>query len=143
MRHRPSLDTRPTRQDQRGGDTGDRGSAIEMAIIAPLLLLLIFGIVQGAVYYQARSVAVAAAETGLRAARVVNGSSAAGQAAAAGFLARSQPGLTGAQVTATRTATVAAVQIRGESPSLLPGITFTVSVASELPVERLTRPGQP
>ena len=44
---------------------------------------------------------------------------------------------------ATRTATVAAVQIRGESPSLLPGITFTVSVASELPVERLTRPGQP
>lgn len=121
----------------------DRGSAVEMAIIAPLLLLLVFGIVQAAIYYQARSVAVAAAETGLRAARVVNGSGAAGQAAAAGFLANSEPRLGSAAVSANRTATVASVQIRGTSPSIVPGLTFTVSVASELPVERLTRPGRP
>lgn len=49
---------------------GDRGaSAIELAIVAPVLLILIWLIVQYALYFQARQVALAAAQDGARLAR--------------------------------------------------------------------------
>lgn len=49
---------------------GDEGaSAIELAVIAPVLLLLILMIIQYALYFQARQVAVAAAQDGARYAR--------------------------------------------------------------------------
>jgi Flp pilus assembly protein TadG len=49
---------------------GERGaSAIELAIVAPVLLILIWLIVQYALYFQARQVALAAAQEGDRWAR--------------------------------------------------------------------------
>jgi Flp pilus assembly protein TadG len=52
------------------GRQGDHGaSAIELAIVAPVLLILIWLIVQYALYFQARQVALAAAQEGDRWAR--------------------------------------------------------------------------
>jgi Flp pilus assembly protein TadG len=58
----------------RGGGDGrsgrDRGaSAIELAILAPMLLALIWLTIQYALYYQGRQVALAAAQIGARVAR--------------------------------------------------------------------------
>jgi Flp pilus assembly protein TadG len=56
---------------RRGGRLArDRGaSAIELAILAPILLALIWLIIQYALYYQGRQVALAAAQVGARVAR--------------------------------------------------------------------------
>lgn len=51
----------------RGGDRGS--SAIELAILAPALLLLVWLTIQYAVYSQGRQVALAAAQIGARVAR--------------------------------------------------------------------------
>jgi len=56
------------RRDGRSGR--DRGaSAIELAILAPILLALIWLTIQYALYYQGRQVALAAAQIGARVAR--------------------------------------------------------------------------
>jgi len=120
----------------------DRGSVPEIVILAPVVFFLIFGIIQGALYYQARTVANAAAEEGLRAARTTTGTSGAGQAAAADYLSRNGATLTSPSVTASRTATTATITISGQSQNILPGLDFTVTVRSALPVERITHPGQ-
>lgn len=53
-----------------GGPGRDRGaSAIELAILAPMLLALIWLTIQYALYYQGRQVALAAAQIGARVAR--------------------------------------------------------------------------
>ncbi len=50
---------------------GDRGSAaVEHLIVYPVLLLLIFAVVQSGVWWHARNVALAAAESGAREGRV-------------------------------------------------------------------------
>ena len=48
----------------------DRGAAtLELVVLFPVLLLLIFGVVQGALFFHGRNVALAAAEQGVRAGR--------------------------------------------------------------------------
>jgi Flp pilus assembly protein TadG len=65
---------RPVRVSARRGISGrparDRGaSAIELAILAPMLLALIWLAIQYALYFQGRQVALAAAQVGARVAR--------------------------------------------------------------------------
>jgi Flp pilus assembly protein TadG len=63
-----SLRERGSRAVRRTGQ--DRGSsAIELAILAPMLLALIWLTIQYALYYQGRQVALAAAQIGARVAR--------------------------------------------------------------------------
>lgn len=58
--------------------SGDRGSsAIELAILAPVLLILSMMIIQFALWFQAREAALAAAEEGAREARELAGAQAA------------------------------------------------------------------
>jgi Flp pilus assembly protein TadG len=48
----------------------DRGAAtLELVVLFPVLMLLIFGVVQGALFFHGRNVALAAAEQGVRAGR--------------------------------------------------------------------------
>jgi Flp pilus assembly protein TadG len=48
----------------------DRGAAtLELVVLFPMLLLLIFGVIQGALFFHGRNVALAAAEQGVRAGR--------------------------------------------------------------------------
>ena len=84
----------------------ERGSAsVELVVLMPLLLLILFAGVQGAVYYHARTLAIAAAQEGARAAARENGTLAAGTAAATAFLADAAgDSLTAVTITGTRTA---------------------------------------
>lgn len=121
----------------------DRGSvSLELVVVFPVILLIIFGGMQGALFYYARSVALAAAQEGSRAAGAETGSAGIGQSAASAFVqqAGGSDVLQGAQVTASRTATTATVTVTGQSLSLVPGLTgITVSQTASVPVERITR----
>jgi len=141
MTMRPRANSPQRKHGQRWG-TGDRGSvSLELVIVFPVLLLLIFGGIQGALYYYGRSIALAAAQEGSRTAAAQNGSTGAGQTAATTFI--TQAGGTGVlqspQVSSNRSATDATVTVHGSSLSILPfwgGLTITQSASA--PLERLT-----
>ena len=142
MRQRAAGNSPQRMHGQRWG-TGDRGSAsLELVIVFPVLLLLIFGGVQGALYYYGRSIALAAAQEGSRTAAAQNGSTGAGQTAAAAFITQAGGNdvLQGPQISSSRSATDATVTVHGSSLSILPfwgGPTITQSASA--PLERLTR----
>lgn len=115
-------------------------------MLFPVVLLATFALIQGALYYHARDVALAAATDGLTAARARTGSGAEGRDAAAAFLRRAggDDVLQGPSVTADRTATTATVTVRGRAMSLVPGLAgWSVTQTASGPVERFTRAGQP
>lgn len=123
----------------------DRGSAsLELAILFPTVLLLIFGVVQGALYFHARNVALAAAQEGVRVARSEGGSAGAGGHAARSFVnqAGGDDVMTGVDVNPTRTATKATVTVSGTALSAIPGVPgFKVTQTAEGTVERFTGGG--
>ncbi|MGE0169682.1 pilus assembly protein, partial [Nocardioides sp.] len=97
---------------------------------------------QAALFYHARTVAIAAAQEGARAAGGEQGSEAAGLQAANAFVedAGGDDVLTGATASADRTATTATVVVRGHSLSVIPGWSPVVRQEATVPVERLTTP---
>lgn len=120
---------------------GERGSAsIQMVLLLPALFAVMFLGLQAALSYHARTIALAAATEGARAAGAEHASSTAGAAAARSYLADTGgDALTGAVVTARRTATTATVTVRGDALSVLPGFTPGVAASASVAVERLTR----
>src|SRR5450631_4745212 len=86
----------------------ERGSSsIQMVILMPALFSIMFLGMQGALYYHARTVAIAAAQEGARAAGTQNGTAAGGISAASSFVsdAGGNDVLPGAHMTAGRPAT--------------------------------------
>jgi len=123
-------------QDERGDAT------TETVLVTPVLLLLIALVVQFALWYHASHVAEAAAQEGARGARAFGGSAAAGQERAEHFLAETGPTIVvDPEVTATRDAGTARVEVRGHAPSVVPGMRWAVAASAESPTERFT--GQP
>lgn len=124
----------------RRGDTGS--SSVAMAIIFPAVAVLVLAFAQAAMVAAARNVALAAAEEGLRIARARDGTLRQGQAAAAGF-ARREPVLLSPAVTATGGTTIE-IRVRGQAPSLLPGVHPSINEAARGTRERFTvDPAQP
>src|SRR3954447_20575986 len=125
----------------------ERGSAtLEIAVLFPAVLVATFGLIQGALYYHARDVALAAASNGLTAARARTGSGEEGRQAAAAFVQRAggEDVLLSASVSSVRTANTATVTVTGRTLSLVPGLPgWSVSQSASGPVERFTRAGQP
>ncbi len=135
----------PSRLRDRLRCRDERGSAtLQLVVVFPALMLMIFGVVQGALYYHARTVALAAAQEGLRDARVENGTASAGGAAAHEFAAQAGDGLlVDVTISPSRTAVSASVTVRGRSLSLLPGLPgLPVSQTATGPVEHLTQATQ-
>ncbi len=122
--------------------TTDRGSSsLELLIVFPLLLTLVFALVAGALGYHARNVALAAADEGLRAATNETGDVAAGAGAATDFLASSGGSrfLSGVEITTATSGEEVSVTVRGSSLSLLPGIPgLPVAQTAAGPRERFT-----
>ncbi len=115
-------------------------------MLFPAVLLLVFAVIQGALYYHARNVALAAASDGLTAARARTGSSEEGLRAAASFLERAggRDVLLDARVAAVRGGGTATVTVSGHVISLLPVLPgWSVSQTASGPVERFTRVGEP
>ena len=137
---------RPSRLPAHARSRDERGSgSLTLVVLFPVILLLIFGVVQGALYYYARSLALAAAQEGLRDARVENGSASAGGDRARQFLDRVDDGMLKAvSVSPQRNAGSASVTVRGRSLSLLPGMPgLQVAQTASGPVEVFTTGQQP
>jgi Flp pilus assembly protein TadG len=126
---------------------GDRGSAsLEIVVLFPAVLALVFGLLQGALWLHARALAGAAAQEGVRAARAETGTPETGRAQAADLIADAGGGdvLLGAQVQVTADAARVQVVVTGTSVSLLPGIAgLRVEQSAAGPVERFTPAGAP
>src|SRR5688500_14353516 len=78
--------TRGSRRSQRGSQLGS--ASLELVVIFPAVLALIFGAVQIALFFHARNVALAAAQEGARAAAAQHGTAAAGGSSTWAFLDR-------------------------------------------------------
>ena len=109
-----------------------------MAILLPVLLIAFWLGVQGALFFHARNVALAAATEGARTAAVEGGRTSDGIAAAASFVAdaggdRVIEGLAG-----DRNAERVVITIRGASLTVVPGWSPTFEVQATARTEQLT-----
>ena len=113
-----------------------------MVILLPVLFAVMFLGMQAALFHHARTVAIAAAQEGARAAGGENAQSSDGIRAASAFIndAGGDDVLTGANATADRTATTVTVTVSGHSLSVIPGWLPVITQSASLPVERLTAP---
>ena len=113
---------------------------MQMVILMPVLFLVMFLGLQAALFYHARTVAIAAAQQGARAAGVETGSSSDGIAAATSFVAAAGGSdvLENTSVSGSRTATEATVTVQGTALSVIPGWSPIVQQSATVPVERIT-----
>ncbi len=97
---------------------------------------------QAALFYHARTTAIAAAQEGARAAGAEHGRTTDGAAAANAFIdeAGGDGVLTNTTTTVHRTSTTATVTITGFSLSVIPGWHVRIVQSASVPVERLTDP---
>lgn len=135
---------------RRGGrqrQGGQRGSAtVELAVLFPAFLALVFGGVQVAQWYHVRSLCLAAADSGVQAGRKAGAGEADAGRAASGFLARAGAGTAEDPTvsTAGSTATQVRVQVSATAPRVLPlpGLSMRVTQSAQGVRERFTVPGR-
>jgi Flp pilus assembly protein TadG len=134
----PATGRRPARRGERGS------AAVEFAIAAPMLVLIVALLWQGWVWAMGDYAARSAANHALQTTRVVGGTDAAGRDDAAALLQQNGGGfLDGTTITVTRTPTVTIVTIRGRAHSILPasllsGVQPVITVTVQGPTERPT-----
>jgi Flp pilus assembly protein TadG len=135
LKAKPATSGRPQR-DERGS------VSLELVILLPALFAVMFLGMQAALFYHARTVAIAAAQEGAKTAGGENGKETDGASAASSFVveAGGDDVLTGATATANRTATTVTVTVRGHSLSVIPGWNPLIVQSASVPVERLTAP---
>jgi Flp pilus assembly protein TadG len=118
----------------------ERGSAaLEAALVYPAVLLLVLLTVNTALWFHARTLAMAAAQEGLRAGRSYGSGVSAGQTTAERFV-RDAGGsfLTRTKIAVTRDADTLEVSVSGEAISLVPLLTLTVTQVARAPIEKWT-----
>jgi hypothetical protein len=123
--------------------SSDRGATpVELAILVPAILVLLFASIQVAAIFLARTVALAAAQEAVSTVRVHNGPpDSAGIAAAKRFIRGSSDWLTGPKVYRSSPVddeTQVSFTVEGRALSILPWITFDVSQTAHGTVERFT-----
>ena len=110
--------------------------AAELVIATPLLLLLILGVIQFALWEHATGVAEAAAQQGLSVARLQGESAQAGTAETRSVLDQLGTGvLIGPQVTTTRTVTATTVVVSGHAESIVGIFSLPVRATAAGPTE--------
>lgn len=131
------------RRLRRPQQADDQGSAtLEVAVLAPVLLLVVFSIVQVALFAYARSLALGAAQEGVAAGRVDGGTTQTARARARDFLERTAgDSLASPSVAVSATANEVSVEVRGRAISIVPGVPgLPVRQSARGPIERFTRP---
>ncbi len=120
----------------------DRGAvALEFAIVFPLVLVLTFGGVQVAFWFQARAMCQAAAQAGVRAGRVLGAPAGAGRTAATAYLAATAGDtVKGPLVSESHTATTVTVGCSGTALQVmpLPGLPLDVAQSAAAAPERFS-----
>jgi Flp pilus assembly protein TadG len=120
---------------------GDERGAVsaELVIATPLLLLLIMGVIQFALWEHAEHIATAVAQQGVSVARLQGETAGAGQAQAQSVLDQLGPSvLADAHISATRTATTTTVTVTGHAESILGIFTLPVKAVAVGPDEVYT-----
>ncbi|MBD5830600.1 TadE family protein [Janibacter melonis] len=119
--------------------------SIEMVILYPLALTLLFVAVQGAIYYHARGVAMASAQEGARDAAAQGSTDGMGEQAAMSFATRvgGEGVLESPQVMVRRTQEDVTVTVSGTTLSVIPGWDPVVSQTSTRPLEDFSAPRDP
>ena len=109
----------------------------ELAIAAPLLLLMLLLIVQAAIWTHATNVAKTAATQGLAATRVHTGTAAEGATRTRDVLANLGNGpLDNPRVNVVRTTERATVEVNGTAAAVIPFLRLPVHATAVGPVER-------
>ena len=119
-------------------DAAESGSsAIELVLLTPVLIALVFTVIQAALLWHARHVALAAAQQGDRLARsAAANDDAAVRAQTVSYLHSLGADLVGSPtVTVTRSGGFVTVTVTGRAVSVLPGATLRVHAVSRGPVE--------
>lgn len=127
--------TRPWRRGPARLAKDERGSAVESVLIMPLVLLLILAIVQGAIYFNARTTAHAVADTAYQEQRLYGAEPNDGLAAANGLL-EDVTALNNGNVAVTQSPTTVTVTVTGDVPTIVPGIDWSISSVVTGPRER-------
>ncbi|MHB1615126.1 MAG: TadE/TadG family type IV pilus assembly protein [Actinomycetes bacterium] len=130
-----------TRAGQARRPDGERGSfTLELAVLFPVFLLLVLVIVQAALYFFARSIALSAAQRGADTARLQGHNPAEGLTAATRFATEQGNGVLTALAisTAGSTATQVSVTVTGRALTIVPGLGFTIRQVATAPRETYT-----
>ncbi|MDH2392221.1 TadE/TadG family type IV pilus assembly protein [Streptomyces sp. HNM0663] len=120
----------------------ERGfGSVEFAVLAVVVLALIFTAIQVGLYYHARKVAQSAARQGVEAGRQFGASEGDGVAQAQTFLNRfggsvQEPSVSSAGSTTEEIR----ITVRGSVATLVPGLTLDVVQHADAPIERFTQP---
>jgi Flp pilus assembly protein TadG len=124
------------RRDERGSAT------LELAILAPVLLLVVFTVVQVGLWSYARSLALGAAQEGVAAGRAHGAPAHAGMVRAEAFLDSSAgDSLRDRAVAVRREAGLLRVEVTGRALSVLPGVPgLPVRQSAQGPLERYSTP---
>lgn len=122
------------RKGPRARDSG--AHTVEFAIVAAPLLVVTFMVIQAALVFHARSMALAAATQGAQVARAYGSSLPAGKAKAESFLDVLGRGVRDPEVEVSESATDVTVTVRGTAPSIVPFMTFDVTQSASGPKER-------
>jgi Flp pilus assembly protein TadG len=114
---------------------------VQLVILMPALFLLMFIGMQAALIYHARTVAIAAAQEGARAAAAQWGTADSGHVAAEAFIASAggDDVLKGVTVSVALDGTAATVTVTGGTLSVVPGWEPAIAQSASTPVERITR----
>jgi Flp pilus assembly protein TadG len=138
----PSDHVPPTRRQWRwrARVRDERGAvSAELVIATPLLLLLIMGVIQFALWEHAEHIASAVAQQGVSVARLQGESAGAGQAQAQTVLDQLGTSVLGdSHITATRTAMTTTVTVTGHAESILGIFTLPVKAVAVGPDEVYT-----
>jgi hypothetical protein len=120
--------------------TRDRGaSPVELAILWPVLLMLIFTTVQAATYFTARTVALTAAQTAVTVERKHTAQEGEGRQAAETFLDDVGDWLRNPHVSEPAYTTDGVrYTVTGDALSLVPGLTWQISQTAHGTLERFT-----
>ena len=135
--HAHSRPVRHRRTSRRARWRGESGAvAAELVIATPLLLLLILGVIQFALWEHATNLAEAAAQQGLSVARLQGESAQAGSAETQSVLTQLAGGvLIGPQVITTRTEATTTVVVSGHAESVVGIFSLPVRATAAGPTE--------
>jgi Flp pilus assembly protein TadG len=119
----------------------ETGEVTEAVLVVPVLILIIFTVIQFGLWYHASSVVRAAAQEGVRTARVSGGTASTGQATAQSFLQQAAGSLVqNSSVIASRTPDVTDVTVTGNVISVVPYLHLPVSGHATGNTERFRAP---
>src|SRR5579884_4020504 len=122
----------------------ESGEVTEVVLVTPALLFLVMLVLQFGLWYHAAHVAQAAAQEGVRTARLDGGTAEDGRQRAEQLLERAGPTIVGDPVVdASRDVDTAVVEVQGRSVAVIPGMRLPIRARAQSPVEHLSKPVAP